>query len=112
LISVFKMNDYEWWASNLSLEETKKYYEKVFGEDIEIEDIKECDIDKEGMWWVTEDEQDIQRIGENDECMHIKREFGDLRRIYGEVYKYIPFRLALMKNGEIKEPFCIASTEW
>lgn len=24
----------------------------------------------------------------------------------------IPFRLALMKNGEIKEPFCIASTEW
>lgn len=111
-ISVFKMNDYEWWASRLSIEETEKYYEKEIGEENEIEDIKECDIDKEGMWWDTEDEKDIKKLGENDECVHRPTEFGDLRKRDGEVYKYLPFRLALMKSGEIKEPFCIASTEW
>lgn len=111
-ISVFRMNDYEWWASKLSIEETEKYYEKEFGEENQIEDILECDIDKKGMWWETEDEKDIKDLGENDECVHKPTELGDLMSRNGEVYKYIPFRLALMKIGEIKEPFCIASTEW
>ena len=47
-ISVFRMNDYEWWASKLSLEETEKIYEKEVADDNErIQRCKERCVYKE-----------------------------------------------------------------
>lgn len=83
-IKVYKMNDYEWWASKLSIEDTEAFYEKEIGEVNDLEDIEECDIDKEGMWWELED--------------------GDS--------KWVTFREAIKLSREYIEPFCIASTEW
>ncbi len=118
-IYVYRMNDCEWWASKLSIEETEKFYRKEVGEENAIEDIEECDIDHDGMWWDTEDKADLEKLGAADEIItyetkngKLKVSLGDLVRRGGEVYKYIPFRIALMKSGEHKEPFCLASTEW
>lgn len=120
-VTVYKMNDYEWWASKLSVEETEKFYEEEIGEENDIEDIKECDIDSEGMWWETENQADIERLGDAEEIISYatiygqetpKVSFGNLMRREGEVHKYIPLRIALMKYGEVKDPFCLATTEW
>ncbi|WIV11148.1 hypothetical protein [Proteiniborus sp. MB09-C3] len=123
-IKVYKINDYEWWASKLNIEETLDFYLKEYNldeDDNPIENIKECDIDKEGMWWLTEDIEDLEKLGDNDEIVSYKivhgrrirkPEPGNLIRRSREVYKYITFREAIEKNGEYEEPFRIASTDW
>lgn len=123
-IKVYKMNDYEWWASMLDKRATLDFYLKETGLDDEenpIEDIRECDIDKEGMWWETEREEDIKRLGGNHEIVSYKTingrkvrkpRPGNLMRLGGEVFKFISFREAIQKNGEYREPYLIASTEW
>lgn len=123
-VKVFRMDDYEWWATKWDLERTHEYYIKEYGldsEDCLIEDVRECDIDKEGMWWETEDEEDLKMIGDSDEIIGFevvngqtkaKVEFGNLMRRSGEVYKFISLREALKEHGDFTEPFCIASTEW
>lgn len=120
-IKVYKMNDYEWWASKLSIEETAKFIENEIRRENDLDDVKECDLDKDGMRWPTEDRADLDRLGDADEIIgfeiingQTKRKvgFGDLMRSEGKVYKYIPLRLALLKSGEYTEPFCIAATEW
>lgn len=120
-IKVFKMNDYEWWASKWNKEETNEFYKKEIGEENSLEEIRECDLDKEGMWWNTGDKEDIEKLGDNDEIISVevvdgitkrKTKFGDLQRQYSEIYKFIPLREALVKHGDFTEPFCIAGTEW
>ena len=123
-IKVYKMNDYEWWASKLSIQETLDFYLKETGLDEEenpLEDIKELDIDKEGMWWQTDAEEDLERLGEHDELVNYetvrgrrirKPKPGNLMRSGGEVFIFISYREAIQRNGEYKEPYMIASTEW
>lgn len=120
-IKVYKMNDYEWWASKLSIEETEKFIREEIGGKNDIEDIEECDIDKEGMWWPTEDPADLELLGVSDELISIERidgqtrikvSFGNLMRGDGKVYKYISLREAIERSGEYTEPFCIASIDW
>lgn len=123
-IRVYKMNDYEWWASELDKKETNEFYKKELGltnEDNPLEDIKECNIDKEGMWWETTDEKDLERLGDADEIIGIEKingmirkkvRFGDLMRRQEGIFKFISFREAIKICGEYKEPYEIASTEW
>jgi hypothetical protein len=119
-IKVYKMNEYESWASKLSAEETNEWYNKNIDEN-DIEDVKLCDIDKEGMWYLTEDPKDVERLGDSDEIIGFevvngmrkrKVQFGDLMRRCREVYKYISFREAIQKEPNYTEPYCIATTEW
>lgn len=123
-IKVYKMNDYEWWASRLDPRETLDVYLKEYGldeEDNPLEDIIECDIDKEGMWWETESEIDLKTLGDLDEIVNYEEingrarrrpKFGNLMRRCGSVFAYIPFREAIERNGIYEDPFMIASTEW
>lgn len=125
-IKVYKMNDYEWWASKLNKRETLDFYLKETGLDEDenpLEDIIECDIDTEGMWWETKDIEDIEKLGDADEIISYetidgkkvrKTKFGDLTRMFGsgEIHKFISFREAIEKMGEYTEPYEIASTEW
>jgi lysyl-tRNA synthetase class II len=117
-IKVYKMNDYEWWASDLSAEETNELYKQEIGEENDLEDIEECDIDKEGLRWnlesgTKEHEEAVRKLnglvctgnaGNN--------AFGDIVNNGGNISIYISLREAIEKSGEYKEPFCIASTEW
>jgi hypothetical protein len=111
-LKVFKMNDYEWWVTDGSVEELNDWYNEHI-EDNDIEEVRLCDLDKEGMWYATNEPNDIERLGNANEIMHEERtQFGDLIRKYGEVYKFISFREALSKEEPFTEPYCIASTEW
>jgi hypothetical protein len=120
-IKVYKMNDYEWWASNLSAEETNAFYKQEIGEENDLEDIEECDIDKDGMWWTLDQESKeyeeiqiefIRTNGENIKMLKQDRSFGDLTKSGCDILKYIPLREAIERIGEYTKPFCIASTEW
>ncbi|GEM_PF-1156375 len=123
-IKVYKMNDYEWWASKWDKQETNEWYKKEHGlseQDNPIEEVVESDLDKEGMWWETEDKEDIKKLGDSDEIIGFeivngqhKRKVtpGDLIRKGNEVYKYITFREAIAKDIYFKDPYCIASIDW
>lgn len=117
-IKVYKMNDYEWWASDLTAEETNAFYKKEIGEENSIEEIEECDIDKEGLWWVLEPETEehkkamVALNGKHTTYPGRNRKIGDLSNDNGTITKFISLRDAIERSGEYTEPFCIASTEW
>ncbi len=119
-LKVFKMNDCEWWVTDGTAEEINNWYNQNI-EDNDISDVNLCDIDKEGMWYLTTDIKDIERLGDSDEIIGFeivegqhkrKVRFGDLTRKYDEIYKFISFRDALVKEPPYTKPYCIASTEW
>lgn len=123
-IKVYKMNDYEWWASKWSIEKTNEYYKKEYGlteEENPTEEIEECDLDKEGMWWeIDATEEEIKALGDKEELIMIdmtsKRKRiapGSLKRCGSDVYRYITLGEAITKeNIYFVEPYCIATTEW
>ena len=122
-MKVYKMNDYEWYITPLSLEETIKWYNKEFDDDTTEKDIEEADLDTEGMWWETTDKKDIVKLGDSEELIgatktkhgYIKHAcFGDLMRKEGLIYKYSSFRDVIKNNysENLKEPEIIASTDW
>ncbi len=112
-VKVYQMNDYSWFASRLDKEKTNDCYEKHYGKN-DIEQVVECDIDNDGMWFLTTDENDIKKIKDEGE-IYEKTErckFGDLKYMDGEVYKFISFRKAIELIGDFTEPYEIASKEW
>lgn len=118
-MKVYKMNDMEWGASNLSAEETNEWYKKEFclGED-ELDEPQEVDLDAEGMWIEYENEQHIHEL-EKENILEVqdeisKRTPGDLWKRGGVWHIYISFREALefFNFTEESEPILIASTEW
>lgn len=113
-LKVFKMNDYEWWVTNGYAEDLNDYYNEHIGEN-SIDDVELCDLNKDGMWYKTNDKEDIEALGDSDEMYSVESketQFGDLMRKDDDVYKFISFREALAKVSSFTEPYCIASTEW
>ena len=120
---VFKMNDYEWYVSPLGVKETVAWYNNEFDDDTTSSDILEYSLDTEGMWFLTNDPNDIERLGDSDELIHYiqtdkgrKRsvQIGDLMQRYNEVYKFTSFREVIDKENlwDITQPELIASTDW
>ena len=118
-IKVFKMNDYEWWATKWDADKTNDWYNKHI-EDNDIEDLELCNLDSEGMWYETKEKEDIDKLGDSDELISYevvnnkkvpKAKFGDLKRYGGDVYKYISFRDAVAFDIYFKEPYCLASID-
>lgn len=119
-IKVFRINECEWWVTRGYAEDLIKWYNENIA-DTEDNEVELCDLDKEGMWYLTKDKKDIEELGDSDELIGFeivngqhkhKVQFGDLMKKYGEVYKFIPFRESIKFNLDFKEPYCIASTEW
>lgn len=82
-----------------------------------FDEAKECDLDKDGMWWQTEDKEDLEKLGTADELIgkddNNNLEFGSLQRFgYDTICKYISFRQAIKYDLDFTEPYCIASTEF
>jgi hypothetical protein len=112
-VKIYKMNDYSWFASKWDMEKTNEYYNQKV-DDNDIEDVEECDLDKDGMWWETTDKADIEMLGEFDEVTSdtSKISIGDLMCRGGEIYKFTSFRDVLAENKDFTEPYEIATTEW
>lgn len=122
--AVYKLNDYEWYITSWSLKDTLDWYNKEFEDELTGDDIEECNLDLEGMWWETKDKNDIELLGDSDELIHIEKidnetmkkvQFGDLMRHDGLICKYTSFREVIKNNyldEPLNEPEVIASIEW
>ena len=114
-LKVFKMNDYEWWCTHIGLKEFYTWYLKEYGLDTEdnpLDDIVECDLDNDGMWFEFKDEANICRLekelnGLNEVC---KGGIGDIKRTSYGIIEMVSFRKAIDLIG-YDGPFCIGSTE-
>lgn len=115
-IKVFMMNEYDWVASKLDKKETNEWYKDECSLDEEenpIEDVRECSLINEGVWWITKDENDIRVIGESDE---LKKDInmisiGDLIRVGEDVYKFTSFE-EFLRGWDSDKPQIIASMEY
>ncbi len=119
-IKVYQLNDCEWYATKGNLEDLINWYRDNIDDSLTYEEMldeaKECDLDNKGMWWITEDEENLKLIGTSDELINKDEnnnlQFGSLMRFGNEVFKYISFRQAIECDLEFTEPYCIASTEF
>ena len=116
-LKVFKMNDVEWWCTHMELKEFYSWYLKEHGldpEDNPLDEIKECDLDSDGMWLEFEDEENIYRLdkelnGFDEVC---KGGIGDIKRTSNGIIEMVSFRKAIDMFGVYDGSFCIASTEY
>ena len=100
-IKVYKMNDYEWWASKWDKETTNEWYKIEIAEDNDLEEVTECDLDKDGLWDEITDDNSF-----------LKENKGtNFRRIGSQLFEWITFREAIEKNIDFTEPYLIASME-
>ncbi|HGD0580653.1 TPA: hypothetical protein ACH354_002316 [Clostridium perfringens] len=122
-IRVFRMNDYEWYATKLEYcEDINKWYITHIVDENCLDDVEISDLDINGVWCETNDSKDIKRLGEADELCtgeivingekHPQFKIGDLHRKNGICYKLISFRDEIkncLKEGEsFSEPMLIS----
>lgn len=120
---VFCINEDEWLATNLELEDSLKIYCDEMGEDLEnyigpksFYLISEINIDEKGMYHSPINKEDRKRMGSLysiHKCKD-KTSFGDLMWHDGEIFKYISYREAIRRNKPNIEEDCfvIASANY
>ncbi len=116
-LKVFKMNDMEWWCTHMSLDEFYPWYLEEHGlaeDDNPRDEIEECDLDNDGMWFFFDDEENIKRLekelkGFDELC---KGGIGDIERKYDGIAEMVSFRKAIELNGKYTGSYCIATTDW
>lgn len=111
-MKVYFDGDSEWYASPLNIEETKKWAAEEYGYGEELE-FEECDLDNDGAWIVTEDEEYMKALGDYDEKCY--GGIGDLRKSimeHGKVDRLTSFREILKRDGYSNKPYEIASTNY
>lgn len=123
-LKVYKLNDYEWYVTPWNIKKTLEWYNKEFGDDLTEDNVEERDLYNDGIFLLTEDEDDISDLEGKDELIsYIKvdgnwkqsPQFGDLIRMDGMVYKYCSLKVAIEElygDKELTEPEVIASTDF
>jgi len=114
---VYKMDDYSWVATPWDFDKTVEWFQELTGEkmdDDQISDIKECDVDKDGMWDEVTNDVNHEQLGDLKELFgnDDKPRLGEYRKHYSDIYLYVSFREQIKRSGEPSEPFEIASTEF
>lgn len=106
-MKVFKMDDYDWVASE-TIGQAIDYYLSETGCDYEDLEVKECDIDEEGMWWIIDEFPDGVEIKNYKDTFILDGiKYG---YFYDEKAKHITFAEAISLMDS-KFPYIIASTE-
>lgn len=112
MIKVYRINDYEWWATKTGLEAIISEWEKITGEKYE-EDLpypEECNLETDGLW---------NEIPYNfgDTVIPLiqnqnKNTVGDRKMMFGEYCEYVSFKDVIEHHyKDFGKPFCIACTE-
>lgn len=125
---VYKLNDYEWYVTSWSLEDTVNWYNSQFSDNIDINEVASISINKdtEGLWIETKEECDKERLGNSDEITStiINKDgkrvqstgIGDLISFTeGEILKYTSFNDVIKEHyteNPLKEPELIATLDY
>lgn len=119
-LKVYEINDYDWVCAP-SKEEAKRYYLKQTGlteDDIYPDkDIRECDLDKEGMWVEYEGRvrvKELEAKGKTEENSGGNWDIGSMEKRGNTWFIKVSFREAIswiQRKGSIP-PCIIASIEW
>ena len=116
MIKIYRINDYEWWATRTNIEDIILEWEKITGEEYDIEQEypypELCDLKKEGCWdeigFVFGDT--VIPLTQNPDSR--KATVGDRSVIYGQYSRFISFKELIYRDyKDFTEPFCIACTE-
>ena len=106
MMKVFQMDDYDTVAANSKEEAITFYINEVGIDEDELEEIRECNIDKEGMFvdYKNKYNEDItlSKFGHN--------KFGDIVAWDGRLLIYKSYREVLEIDNESK-PYIICMTE-
>ena len=117
-LSIYKIGDYEWWLSDKGEEETLAAYCKEYGENIELDVINKCDLDKDGMFWNYEGQNEvihnlIKNLLNGEREKVITTVTGDITlKMCDGACMWIPFRQAIKEFGKYTEPCMIACSEY
>ena len=108
-MKVFKMDDYDWVAAK-TIGQAIDFYLEETGCDYTDLEVRECDIEEEGMWWLIDDFPDEikDEMDSGDTDVFNGTQYGYW---CGEKAKYIKFIEAIKLSGD-KKPHIIASTEY
>lgn len=118
-IKIYNMDDCEYWISDLSEEETAKIYCEEYGlklgEDINVEEIEECDLDNGGMYWNFETKEIDLLIkallgDESSEKLTVDGSELYIANCDGTCI-WVPYRRAIELDGPYTKPHMIACTE-
>lgn len=124
--NVYRMNDYEWYASQLSIEETNEIYKKVTGvseEENPVEDITVSDI-KKGIMYISVDsvpadetpldfDTHMKSLKFDDNGSLIDPPIGKYIKDSHETWICVTFEQAINQLWDKKsEAFLLTSIEW
>lgn len=102
-MKVYYDGDSNWYASPWDIDETSTW--------LSIDSLEECNLDTDGMWYPTEEKEDMSELGDCDESH--KGGFGDLRlgsEDKSVVEKLTSFREVLKLQESSSTPYLIATT--
>jgi hypothetical protein len=60
-MKIFRMNEFDWVCSK-DMESAIEWYEKQTGEPVDLDEVRECDLEKEGQYIDLEDEARIAEL--------------------------------------------------
>ncbi|WCG26705.1 hypothetical protein [Enterococcus durans] len=99
---VFQVDDSEWIAAPTLLHALVEYDSQINLEVDDLQDIVECDIEKEGVWdsdCVTKQEELDVMNGKITLLPHNEVCFGQFGFFCGEVCKFVPFKEVIKRQG-------------
>ena len=106
-VKVYRMNDYDFVASHLSLEATNEWYSKEYDNN-ELDDVKELNIEIDWMWYEIKDMDEKAKIFINNDLSYSDK----YKQVGFYIFEKVTLKEALERDGEYKEPYIIASTEF
>ena len=116
-LKVYRVNDSDCWVTD-SLENLRKTYKEEIGEEIDEEELEDCDLDNDGMFWnfsLPEMEIAIKLLIKY--AGYNKRDFK--LELNGEEYcfshrdgygMYVNYRRALELDGAYEKPHLLSTT--
>lgn len=107
---VFKMDEYAWMCARTKEEALRVYIEEYDADEDEKYNIRECDLDKEGMWYGF-DSEELKLFLKCDEMK--ERKISKDPTGSWDFVIWMTFREVLKEeSGNMKYPFIIACTEY